>query len=318
MRRLHVESYLNLPAGEDPFVRGRLALGVHNAEIGLFQQRQTRQPEVRIGIILDRGVTVALDKNDRLSCAVQSLFVNRVEGVSSLQLLRLIGAGYPVLFIYGASVDGLRQNAPVLQGKGFRREETLGGTKSAWKSGLVGELIELQWSIGFPGARVKSARVERPHLVAFQAGYRGNVVPRLTAELGILDVGAEDPTVVLKLVKFGVEGALDVADGTVGANREANGVRGKNGESVALEFANDRLPLLFRGRVLLQIGVGHPFVEGRRSWVVERVDGLVECRLVIKLEVDCDVDLGRWIETPDVLGKSYAGGHIGFRPLGKR
>ena len=129
VRRLHVESDLNVPTGEYPRVRGRLALGVDNAEVGLVQQRQTRQLEVCIGILLDGGIPVALDQNDRLAGTVQSLFVNRIEAVSGLQLLRLIGAGYPVLLINGAGVDAFRQNGrgPVLQGVGCRREETLRG-----------------------------------------------------------------------------------------------------------------------------------------------------------------------------------------------
>ena len=146
--------------------------------------------------------------------------------------------------------------------------------------------------------------------MAFQPGYGRDIAPRLTAKLGVLDVGAEGPSVVLELVNLSMEGALDVSDGAVGADGEAGGVGGQNGESVVLEFLAHDLLLRLSRCVLFEIGVGHPFVKGRRSVVVERVDGLVECGLVIKLEVDCDVDLGSWIGEAEVFRELNASRHI--------
>src|SRR5208282_2633636 len=232
VRRLHVESYLNVPTFQYPRVRiGRFALGVNDAEVVLVEERQARQLEVGIRILLDGGITVALHQNDRLAGAIESLFVNRVEAISRLQLLRQIGAGYTVLFVDGAGIDRFWRNISELQGNSLRREETLGGNKSGWKSGLVGEPAKRQWSVGFSSAHVNSTRIERTHLMAFQTGYGGDIVPRLTAEPRVLDVGAVDPAVVSELVEFGVESALDVGDGATGADGEADGIRGKNGKS---------------------------------------------------------------------------------------
>src|SRR5208282_3703858 len=98
VRRLNIQSYLNIPAGEYPRVRiGRFAFRVNDAEVVLVEEWQAGQLEVGIGVLLDGGISVALHQNDRLAGAVESLFVNRVEAISSLQLLRLISAGYSVL-----------------------------------------------------------------------------------------------------------------------------------------------------------------------------------------------------------------------------
>ena len=79
------------------------------------------------------------------------------------------------------------------------------------------------------GARVKSACVLRPHLVALQTSHSGDIVPRLAVKPGVSDIGAEDFSVVLELVNFRVEGALDIREGAVGADGEADGVGGQNG-----------------------------------------------------------------------------------------
>ena len=161
------------------------------------------------------------------------------------------------------------------------------------------------------GARIHGAREERTGLVALQAGYAGDIVPGLARKPGISDLGAKGLSVVLELVDLGVESGLDTRDRAAGTDGKTVGISGQEGKSVVLQFLTDGLPLRLRGRVHLELGVGHPFVEGRRSRVVESVNGFVECGLVIELEMNGDIDLGRWIRHTEVFGSLNARRHIG-------
>src|SRR6202042_294619 len=101
----------------------------------------------------------------------------------------------------------------------------------------------------FPCAWVNSAHGERPHLVAFNTSYARDIISCLAVEPGVVDVGAEYSSVVLELVYFGIEGTLHVGDGAVGANGEAEGVGGNNGQPVFLKFPTNDVPLAFSRRV---------------------------------------------------------------------
>jgi hypothetical protein len=152
--------------------------------------------------------------------------------------------------------------------------------------------------------------------VAFDSGHGGDIVGSLSTEASIANVSTESFPLVLEVVNFGIERALDVGDRAVSAHDEANFVGGNNGQPVSLEFVTNRLPLGWGRSVSAEIGIGHPFVEGRRGRVIERIDSLVECRFVWELEMYGDVNFLRRIGGAQVSGKLNACRHVGCELLG--
>jgi hypothetical protein len=102
----------------------------------------------------------------------------------------------------------------------------------------------------------------------------------------VLYIGAEEVAIVLKLMDRCVECALRVSSGTGGAERKAIFVGGDDSGAVAFQFLLYGLNLRLRWRGLLQIVVGELMMIGGRAGTVECVDDLLECRFVLRLEMD--------------------------------
>ena len=107
-----------------------------------------------------------------------------------------------------------------------------------------------------------------------------------------------------------VEGALCICSGAAGAERKAVFVGGDDSEAVAFQFLLYNLNLRRQWRELLQIVVGEPMKIGGRGGVVECVDGLFECRVVLRLEMDGKVDDLRRIGGAEIAREMRGGGDV--------
>jgi hypothetical protein len=75
----------------------------------------------------------------------------------------------------------------------------------------------------------------------------------------------------------------------------------------------DGVELFFGGRILLEIFVSEPPMEGGGFGIVKSFDGLVVVSLVMKLENDGEVDFLRRTDAAVIGGEVDCPGHIVFR-----
>jgi hypothetical protein len=128
--------------------------------------------------------------------------------------------------------------------------------------------------------------------------------------VGVLNISAKEPAIVLKLMDRCVEGAFCICSSAAGADRKAILIGRDDGEPAAFQLFLYSLKLRLRRRELFQIVVGEPMMIGGRGGIVECVDGLLECRFVLRLEMDGKVDDLRRIGRAEIARETRGGGDI--------
>jgi hypothetical protein len=117
---------------------------------------------------------------------------------------------------------------------------------------------------------------------------------------------------VLKLVNRCVECVFCIRSGAADTEGKTILIGGDESEAAAFQFFLHGLKLRLRWRELLQIVVGKPMMIGGRCGIVECVDGLLECRFVLRLEMDGKVDDLRRIGEAEIAREMCGGGDIVF------
>ena len=207
---------------------------------------QSGDGEIRIGVGLGGGVSIALKQDDRLTGAGVAGKSVPIQAISGLQLRRGEGdsqIGVDVIDVGFIATDW-QACAGRKEGEIRYRAQRLVGHDGAQRDGFGrGKRNFAEWLTSF---QIDGALGQSVGLVAFETGDDGDIVAGRPGEMRRLHICLEDLTLVVELMQFGAEGSFYGANGTTGANGESVRIDIENGETMAFEFLTDGLNLVRR------------------------------------------------------------------------